>query len=148
MTFVHATFVLAIFDHNKNISSVTDPILTKFFLGQCSKVANCHGEICLRKIFPHNNCPYQRYIILVWFWPKLFAPNLWGVIIFVGQNVYGPNYLRHKFFGLEIFINPKIFGPVISLDPKFVSNPKICSKTKFLELKIFPDQNFFKHKYF
>ena len=59
VTFVKATFVLAIFVHIRNISG--DWILTQFkvrLLGPSLTDANCHDNICPGNICPCDICTY------------------------------------------------------------------------------------------
>ena len=68
-TFVHAIFVLATFVNIRNISVVTDPILTKLWsriLGPSWTDSSCHGNICPGNKCPGNICPYQNYLSCYW----------------------------------------------------------------------------------
>ena len=77
---------------------------------------------------------------------KLFGPILLGVIIFLDQNVLGPNFIRPIFltqniFQTQLFLGPKIFGPDNFLDKKKFSNPKFFRTQKFFR-QFFLDPNF------
>ena len=67
--FIQSTFILVTFVHIRNISSVTDSILTKFtgrLLWYSLTDANCHGDICPGNICPDKIGPCQDYLSCYW----------------------------------------------------------------------------------
>ena len=130
VTFVQAqaTFVLGIFFYIRNISAVTDPILTKLqkdrFLGPSLTDANCHGDICQTNICLGHICPYQEYVAQFW-------PNIWDPIILQALTFLIEIFLP-KFCLTQIFWDLKIFSTKYFVSPKFF-NPRLCLDINFFE---------------
>ena len=94
MTFFQATFVLAIFAHIRNISAVTDPILTKIFRPNLLTAVifwdqNFFGPKILWTLnFFHLNFWTHIFLDFKFLWPTFFWTS---------------NFFRLKFYWLKIF---------------------------------------------
>ena len=103
-TVVKATFVLATFVHTRNISAVTDPMLTK-----CLWPNFLQALIFLIEIFYQNFVWPNFFGTLKFFGPKiLWTQNFWTqnfvwTPIFLGQECF-----RHKHFLDSIFFYFKV----------------------------------------
>ena len=117
VTFDKATYVLGTFVHISNISTVTDPILTKYFDTILGGLNFCRPHSFWTKLFWT-----KEFFIPKSFWPKFFLTRffltyplffwltIFTLILFI-LNFLNLSFLT-KFFGF-IFFNPIFFGPMI-----------------------------------
>ena len=99
VTFVQATFVLATFVHNRNVSAVTDLILTKLkdrILGPSLTNANPHVDIC-----PINISQQHLSISVI---SQTFWTQFYGILNCLGTHFFWPTYfLKQQFFVPYLF---------------------------------------------
>ena len=129
VTFVKATFVLATFVHIRNVSAVTDPILTKRLGPNFWQALTFLIEIFLG--------PYKFFGPTILWTQNLWIQNFVWTSIFFRTNFFGP-----KFFETNIFCTPILFGLKISSDSKF------CWTKFFLDERILGQQIFVTNKIF
>ena len=123
VTFVKATFVLATFVHIRNVSAVTDPILTK-------------------RLGP-NFWQALTFLIEIFLGPyKFFGPTiLWT------QNLWTQNFVwtffSNKFFWTQIFYDINIFWTPIFLDLKYLPTQNFVKPNFFWVHKFFVTNKIF-----
>ena len=119
---------MATFVHIRNISAVTDLILTQLcrIWGPCLKESNCHGchgNICPGNICPGDICPYQQYLICYWTnFDQLLNVGFWGHVyqmpcirwiirldIFLGLHLFGPKKFMNPIIAYQNLGGPKCF---------------------------------------
>ena len=138
VTFVLAIYALATLAHISNISAVTGPIFTVWtqfcgvhnFCGpKCSWTKHLQTQFFLRHKFFSDPKSFQRPTFLdqqIYWTQKIFKPQ-----IFFSDTIFFENFFRHK-----LYLVPKIFGPTISLDQKFL-DPKFFWTFDFFSDQIF-----------
>ena len=107
VAFAMATFVLATFVHIRNISAVTDPILTKQFAGGLN--------------FFNQHFYNQNFL-----WTKFYLIKFFSINLFYGlKNISTKHFFGHTFLWTLIFLDlmflpldfgPTFFGPITILN--------------------------------
>ena len=122
--FVQAKFVLVTFVHIKNISGVTNPILTKLSLGPSLTDANWY--LSMQDLSWWHICPHQEYLSS--YWPNFyqtFLPNFLTALLFVIQNFFvikffwPNNFLTQIFVHLRFTWHQNVFCLNLSVDQAF-----------------------------
>ena len=135
VTFVKATFVLATFVHIRNVSAVTDPILSKRFGPNFSQALTFLIEFFWDPI---------KFLDQQFCEPKIFGP----------KYLIGHHFFSNKFFWTQIFwdkhfLYSNFFRLKISSDSKFCWTKFFFWIKEFwvhkflLQIKFFLDHNFF-----
>ena len=143
-TFVHTTFVLVSFVNIRNISAVTDPILTKLYGPNIFLGLNLFG--------PKKNIS-QVHLDQLFFGTKKFSVLTQKYFL---PNFFEPTFIQPKLFQSEILLDPKLltqilFAYKICLTPFFGSKMFFDHNvldTIFLDPLFFPFLNFLDHNFF
>ena len=127
VTFIQATFVLATFVQIRNVSAVTDLILTKFFGANILSALILLDKLCPKLFWNQKFVGTQHFLDPTFFCTHIFwIPNLSCPILFWFKQDFPPSIFRTKIFLILKSFGPKLFW-LKFLNPKFfisaVTNP-------------------------
>ena len=135
VSFVQATYVLAMFVHISNISAVSDPILTKLFGPNFSGSKFLWTNIIFfgPNLFVDQQFCWNQYFLeskkifrsKIFFGPiSFFDQQFCGSKIISDPKIFWTQNSDKKKFRTQIFLNPQFFWTQMLLDPKFFAGLK------------------------